>query len=66
MQKIALLIIDMQNDFIHDKSILQIKSIKQNLTKFKHFLNKVRNTKIKIPIAASCRVFNNNVRDFYS
>ena len=38
----ALLVIDMQNDFIQEGAVLEVKGIRKGILKFKEFINKLR------------------------
>lgn len=41
-RKTALLVIDMQNDFIEDSAVLEVKGIRENLESFKSFIDTCR------------------------
>jgi nicotinamidase-related amidase len=46
--KTALLVIDMQNDFVKKNAILEVKGIRNNIANFSEFINKMRDKGILI------------------
>ena len=46
--KTALLVIDMQNDFITDGATIEVKEIKNHLTHFKNFIDLCREKNVEI------------------
>jgi ureidoacrylate peracid hydrolase len=48
MNKTALLVIDMQNDFILPKAIIEVEKIKENIIKHQKFIQACRKEKIEI------------------
>jgi ureidoacrylate peracid hydrolase len=47
-KKTALLVIDMQNDFVEEGAIIEVKGIRNRITQFKEFINKMREKGITI------------------
>jgi len=48
MKNTALIIIDMQNDFVHENTILEVKEAKKHIPQFKDFIQKCRDKGVTI------------------
>jgi len=48
MKNTALIIIDMQNDFVKENSILEVKEVKKHLQKFKDFIQNCKDKEMTI------------------
>lgn len=60
VKRIALLVMDMQNIFVEPGSLLEVKGIRKNLSRFKEFIQKLRCKDVLIIYTRHCYTPKNN------